>query len=252
MEYTVQKLAKLAGVSARTLRFYDEIGLLAPARISASGYRIYGPAQVDTLQQILFYRAMGMELGQIAQTLKSPTFDRMEALREHLKALEGKKAQVQQMIDTVQTTIEKEMGMRTMTDSEKFKGFKEKLIADNEEKYGVEIRERYGEDTVKKSNARMMKLTEEQYGKMEALGNEIMEKLKATVEGGLSPDSAEGREIAMLHKQWLGFTWGQYSPEAHKGLGDMYVADERFAAYYDKAAAGSAQFLRDAIHHWAE
>ncbi len=252
MEYTVQRLSKLAGVSPRTLRFYDQIGLLSPARTSASGYRIYGPAQVDALQQILLYREMGMGLQDIAKAMRTEEFDRLSALNAHLKALEARQAELRRLIDTVQKTIDKEMGKCTMTDAEKFEGFKEKLIQENEEKYGKEVREKYGEDAVNASNAKMMGLTKEQYDRMQKLSEDLHQKLEAAVGAGLSPDSETGRDIALLHKAWLGFTWAQYSPEAHRGLGDMYVADERFTAYYDQNVKGCAAFLRDAIHRWAE
>ncbi len=250
MEYTVDKLARLAGVSARTLRYYDQIGLLSPARTSSSGYRIYGQKEVDALQQILFYRELGMELSQIMNTLNNPTFDRSQALENHLAALKEQQAQTQRLIATLEKTIQHEKGTMEMTDQEKFEGFKAKLIEENEEKYGKEIREKYGEETVKQSNAKMMGLSKEQFDAMQKTAEEIHQKLEAAVKAGLSPQSETGRDIAQAHKQWLSYTWNQYSPEAHKGLGDMYVADERFTAYYDKNLAGCAQFIRDAIHHW--
>ena len=252
MEYTVQKLARLAGVSPRTLRFYDQSGLLAPARINSSGYRIYGHAEVSRLQQILFYRELGMGLEEIKRTLDSKNFQHLAALEEHLRALLERQAQTAHLIETVRRTIEHEKGEIAMTDAERFEGFKEKLIQENEEKYGKEIREKYGEDTVAASNARMMKLSREEYDRMQALGAELHQKLEAAVKAGEDPAGDAGREVVRLHREWLGFTWGHYSPEAHRGLGDMYVADERFTAHYDNAVPGCAAFLRDAIHAWAK
>ncbi len=250
MEYTVQKLARLAGVSPRTLRFYDQSGLLRPARINSSGYRIYGPAEVSRLQQILCYRELGMGLEEIGKTLTSKDFDELTALAAHLRALEERQAQTARLIETVKKTIEEKKGGAPMTDKEKFEGFKAKLIEENEAKYGKEVREKYGEDTVNASNARMMNLSQEEYDRMQALAGEIGTRLEAAVKNGEDPAGEVGKEIAELHKKWLGYTWGQYSPEAHRGLGDMYVADERFTAYYDKNQPGCAAFLRDAIHAW--
>ncbi len=252
MEYTVQKLARLAGISPRTLRFYDQSGLLRPARINSSGYRIYGEAQVSRLQQILFYRELGMGLEEIGRTLDSKDFEPLAALEAHLEALLERQTQTARLIETVQRTLEQERGGRPMTDAEKFEGFKEKLIRDNEEKYGQEIREKYGEEAVAASNAKMMGMSREQYQAMEALGVELLGKLEAAVKAGEDPNREAGREAARMHRDWLGYTWGQYSPEAHKGLGDMYLADERFTAYYDKAVPGCARFLRDAIHAWVK
>ncbi|NLV58631.1 MAG: MerR family transcriptional regulator [Clostridiales bacterium] len=252
MEYTVRKLATLAGVSPRTLRFYDQSGLLAPARINSSGYRIYGQAEVRRLQQILFYRELGMGLEEIKRTLDSDDFQQLAALQEHLKALLARQAQTARLIETVRKTIEHEKGGITMTDAERFEGFKEKLVRENEEKYGAEIREKYGEETVDASNARMMKLSREEYEEMQNLGTELIRKLEAAVKAGDDPAGEAGREIAGMHRKWLGYTWSKYSPQAHLGLGDLYVADERFTAYYDREIPGCAQFLRDAIHFWAK
>lgn len=251
MEYTVQKLARLAGVSARTLRFYDEIGLLKPSRVSSAGYRIYGPAEVDALQQILFLRALGLDLQTITSLLQDPAYDRLQTLRSHLGALKAKKAQLDLLIDNVHKTIEKEEGIRTMTDKEKFEGLKAKLIDENEAKYGKEIQDSYGEETVRKSNEMFRNMKKEDYDAMQALSAEILAALSAAVKDGASPEGETGREIAAMHKRWLCYTWPQYSSEAHIGLGQMYVDDSRFAAYYDGETPGCAQFLRDAIAAWA-
>ena len=148
MEYTVKKLAQLAGISTRTLRYYDEIGLLKPTRITSSGYRIYGQAEVDQLQHIMFYRELGVELECIKTILCSSSFNKLEALREHHGKLLDKKQQLEVLIANVEKTITMTEGGMIMTDQEKFEGFKKKMIADNEAKYGEEIREKYGEDTV--------------------------------------------------------------------------------------------------------
>jgi DNA-binding transcriptional MerR regulator len=252
VEYTVDKLARLGGVSARTLRYYDQIGLLRPARVSATGYRIYGEAEVDMLQQILFYRELGMALTAIAQIVKHKDFDRVAALCAHLRALENRQAQTERLIATLHKTIQKEMGMIRMTDKEKFDGFKEQMIQENEEKYGAEIREKYGDEAVRASNDKMRNLTQEQYDQWQALATEMQAKLESAVKSGAAPSGEAGREVTELHKAWLQFTLPQYSPAMHKGLGEMYVADERFTAHYDKNVKGCAAFLRDAIGRWAK
>src|SRR5690606_1876664 len=110
MEYTVQKLAKLAGVSTRTLRYYDEIGILKPARINSSGYRIYGQAEVDKLQQILFYRELGVQLESIKEILSSPSFHAVNALKEHRAKLLEKRQQLDLLIANVDKTIASKEG----------------------------------------------------------------------------------------------------------------------------------------------
>ncbi|ROR27256.1 MerR family transcriptional regulator [Mobilisporobacter senegalensis] len=247
MEYTVQKLGKLAGVSTRTLRYYDEIGILKPARINSSGYRIYGQHEVNRLQQILFYRELGVNLESIKDIMTSPNFNGAEALREHREKLLEKREQINILIANVEKTIAETEGRTNMSNKEKFEGFKKKMIDDNEKKYGKEIRDKYGEETVEKSNAKLMNMTEEEYQKMEEVSKELHETLKEAFATG-DPAGKLAQKAARLHHEWLGFTWPAYSKEAHAGLAQMYVDDERFTAYYDKEQPGTAEFLRDAIY----
>ncbi|WP_160686419.1 MerR family transcriptional regulator [Clostridium sp. C2-6-12] len=246
MEYTVQKLSKLAGVSTRTLRYYDEIGILKPARINSSGYRIYGHQEVNKLQQILFYRELGVSLESIGEIITSPNFDSATALKKHREKLLAKKNQLDILIANVDKTIAEAEGRIIMSDKEKFEGFKEKLIKDNEEKYGNEIRKKYGDTVINNSNEKFKNMTKEQYSEYERLGSEIIETLKAAFETK-DPASDLAQKAADLHRTWLGYTWNNYSKEAHAGLAQMYVEDERFTKYYDKEQPGLAAFLRDSI-----
>ena len=246
MEYTVKQLGDLAGVSGRTLRYYDQIDLLKPAWINEAGYRIYSSGEVDRLQQILFYRELGVDLNTIKELLDSPEFQAKEALLDHREQLLEKRERLDLLINNVEQTLTALEGGRPMTDKEKFVGFKEKLIQENEEKYGEEIREKYGEETVEASNAKLMEHTEEQFAEMQRLATEIIDSLVLAVDKD-DPVGEEGQRIAELHRKWLSFTWKEYSKEAHAGLAEMYVADERFTAYYDQHKEGAAKFLRDAI-----
>ena len=246
MEYTISKLAKLAGVSTRTLRFYDEQGLLKPLRISSNGYRIYGQAEVNRLQQILFYREIGVELAEIAVIINKKNFYALTALENHLTALEAKRNNINSLIANVKKSISSMKGETIMSDKEKIEGFKEKLIKDNEAQYGKETRTKYGDDAVDRSNARLKGMTKEQYDAHEALTKELNDTLKAAFEQG-DPSSELAQKACELHKKWLCFFWDKYSKEAHIGITQMYVDDPRFTAYYDKIALGSAVFLRDAV-----
>ena len=143
-----KKLAELSGVSARTLRYYDEIDLLEPKRVNSSGYRIYGQAEVNLLQQILFYRELEMKLGEIKQIVHSETFDVETALGNHLTRLNQKRNRLDEIIETVEKSVQDVKGEIKMTDQEKFEAFKKEKIAKNEEQYGEEIREKYGEDVI--------------------------------------------------------------------------------------------------------
>lgn len=252
MEYTIKKAAQMSGVSTRTLRYYDEISLLKPARINSSGYRIYGRKEMDRLQQILFYRSMDMKLEDIRQILDKPDFDYQKALEEHYEALLQQKHQIDLLLTTIEQTIAYQKGEIQMKDSEKFKAFKKEKLDENEQKYGKEIREKYGETTVEASNKKWQNMSEEDFNEM----NQTQERLFATL-GELMQskdlDSQSAKEAYELHKKWLSFSWPSYSPEAHKGLVDMYLADERFAAYYNDAAGEeAAQWLHDAVYRYAQ
>ena len=252
MEYSIQELSRLSGATTRTLRWYDQIGLLKPSRVAESGYRYYGGAEVDRLQDILYYRALGVELARIKECLDDPSFDRLAALRNHLAALEAERERLEQLIRSVKDTIGAEERNEIMRDEQKFEAFKQRAVAHNEEVYGAEIRSKYGDQEVDEANAAVMNLTQAQYQEWTNLGREIQERLEAAVQAGTSPESEAGREITALHRRWLTITGTPYDPAKHRGIAELYVMDERFTGYYDKQVPGCARFLRDAIIHWAK
>ncbi len=246
VEYSINKLAKLAGITTRTLRYYDEIGLLSPKRVSSNGYRVYGQKEVDLLQQILFYRELGVQLDEIRNIVLSKNYDGFAALQGHLSALKAKKEQIELLIANVEKTIAASKGEIKMNDREKFEGFKQKMIEENERKYGKEIREKFGEAVIDGSNAKMMGLTVEQYEEMQKLSLQINESLKIAFEQG-DPSSELAQQACALHKEWLGYSWNHYSKEAHSGLAQAYVDDPRFKKYYDAIEEGCAEFLFEAL-----
>ena len=248
MEYTINNLARMSGISSRTLRHYDQIGLLKPLRVSSTRYRIYGEKEVDKLQQILFYRELGIPLLDIKEILEDKSFNPEEAMKRHLTELENKKSQIEILINNIEKTLQTYKGETTMKNKEKFEGFKKNLIEENEKKYGKEIREKYGEETVEKSNQKLMDMTEEQYNDVEILGEALNKKLKEATEAG-DPTSELAQEVCDLHRRWLTFYWpeGAYNKEAHMSLVETYTQDERFKEYYEKIAPGAADFLYEAI-----
>lgn len=244
----MNKLSNLTSVSTRTLRYYHEIGLLLPEKINESGYRIYGEAEVDRLQQILFYKELGLELETIKRLMEDTRFDREQALNSHLEALLKKRERIDKLIANVSKTITAMKGDTTMSDEEKFEGFKTKLIYKNEKQYGEEVRAKYGDEQVDAANQKLMQATKEQYGTITELEEAIKHQLKKAFETK-NPAGSLAQEVCELHKQWISYYWpeGTYSKEAHKGLAQSYVDDSRFKAYYDKIQEGCAEFLRDAI-----
>ena len=246
MEYSINVLSKLAGISTRTLRYYDEIGLLSPERIKNNDYRVYGQNEVDLLQQILFFRELGVSLGEIKKIVCSKEYDKTLALQEHLLALKAKREQIEILIANVEKTIATSRGEYVMDNKEKFEGFKQNLIDENEKKYGKEIREKFGDAIIDDSNAKMMGLNKEQYEETKQLSEEINSLLKKAFEEG-NPSSELAQKVCGLHKKWVGYFWNYYSKEAHLSLAQAYVDDPRFKKYYDNIATGCAEFLYSAL-----
>ena len=249
MEYTVKELAKLSGVTARTLRYYDQIGLLKPLRLTEAGYRIYGPDQVKRLSQILIFKNMGLGLDAIGSLLDDPDCDRIAALNAHLGELKRRRRALDALIATVDKTIAEQKGETMMTDQERFEGLKRQMVEENESKYGEEIRKKYGDEQVEESNARFLGMDQEQFEGLEKLQEKLEMALKEAY-ATKDPAGEKAMEACELHKQWLMGYGGSYSPEYHRGLGQMYVADPRFRAYYDKIAPGMAVFLQEAIENY--
>ena len=247
IELTIMDLARIVGISTRTLRYYDQINLLKPARINASGYRFYGEEEVNRLQLIMHYRAMDMKLDRIKTLLDDSSSDRLTILEEQHRELSQRRLKIEKIIRSVEKSIEEAKGERTMNIDEKFEAFKDKMIADNEAKYGKEARRRYGEDAIDKGNKQFKYISKEQYREFEALCARQMETLKAAMEEG-DPSSRLAMEAARLHREFLEFWWHWYRPEAHSGIVKMYLQDDGFKKHYDDKKAGAAQFLHDAVH----
>lgn len=246
--YTVKELARLTGLTPRTLRYYDAIGLLRPRRGRENDYRLYGGEEVDRLQQILLYRDMGVPLEEIKNLLDAPGFDREAALREHLQRLRERRREVDALIRTVQITLSEIEGGNTMTDEKKFEGMKRQIIEENEAAYGKELREKYGDEAVEAHTARLRGMSRQEWEQTQKDEEEYKAALRRAVEAG-DPAGEDAREAVRLHAAWLAHYWpqGAVTPEAHTGMAEMYVQDERFAAYYEQVAPGCAAFLAEAV-----
>ena len=245
MAYSVKQLACLAHVSERTLRYYDQIGLLRPAR-SPAGYRLYEQGDVKRLQQILLYCEMGIALKDIAALLEDEGFDLLKALNNSKQRLIAQRQRLDVLIANIDRTISHEKGEGQMKDEQRFEGFKREMIAQNEEQYGQEIREKYGDAQIDGSNAKLMGLTKEQYEACSALEEGMRQMLIAAYHTG-DPAGKLAQQAADLHRQWICYFWKEYSKQAHAGLAQMYIEDERFTKYYDAYQPGLAAFLCDAI-----
>ncbi|WP_088036681.1 MerR family transcriptional regulator [Evansella clarkii] len=246
MNYKVKEVADLVGISIRTLHHYDEIGLLSPAKITEAGYRLYSEEDLEILQQILFFKELGFSLKKIKEIINSPNFNREEALLQQRKFLQEKQQRLEKMIETLDKTIKYTRGEINMSDREKFEGFDF-----SKNPYEQEAREKWGDKAVDHANEKLEKLTVE--GK-KALGNEadeIYRKL-AALKDKVSPASPEAQTAIKEWFDYLNINFGNYSLQAFKGLGQMYVADERFTRNIDQYGEGLAEFMCKAMELFAD
>ena len=246
-EYRIGELAHMAGITTRTLRFYEEVGLLAPSGRSERGYRLYCSADADRLQEILLLRRCGVAVREIGPLLSTTPAERADLLARHLGRLRDERLRLTRLIATVERTLATLEGAGSMTDIEKFEGFKRNLVDKNEKRYGAEVRERYGDDVADESNRKMLRMSKQEYADFRTLEEQIRSELERAVDAGDDPAGETGERICSMHRTWLGYTWPAYSAEAHRGLAESYVADNRFRSYYDRSVEGCAAWLRDAI-----
>lgn len=248
--YTVKQVSELAQVSVRTLHYYDEIGLLRPSKVGENGYRYYDDAALLRLQQILFYREIGLELMQIKDVLDDPDFDLVAALRSHRTVLQDKITRLQNLIDTVDSTMMHLVGEVDMGKNKKrlFEAFSEK----KQKEYERSARLQYGPDIVNDSIKRWNSYTEAQKKAIGEEGNQVYSDLVDALEAGLPPQSAEVQGIL---QRWHNHIRYFYEPtlEILRGLGEHYNTEPEFIANFKKLhpdlpaylQAGIAQYVDD-------
>ena len=243
MIYTVKKLATLAGVSVRTLHYYDKVGLLKPDSIQNNGYRIYGEHELMRLQQILFFRELDFPLLEIKRILASPHFDMRQALRDQKKLIELKKKRLDRLVKTIDKTIKKINKEITMDDKELYGNFSKEEM----EQYTEEARKKWGNtDAFKQSEERVRKMGKEGLNKVLEASGKLTVEIAYTMKAGLNPESNEVQKLIAKHYDGLR---AFYEPnlELYRGLANTYVADERFKINYENVASGLAQFMHDSI-----
>jgi len=238
---SIRKLAEVAGTTSRTLRHYEQIGLLVPTLKSATGERFYSLEDMVLLQQILVLRELDMPLSQISEVLRNQA-DQLESLARHLEGLREKKKQISDQIATVELTIEKLERKETLMPEELYEGFRE-------DPYAAEAQERWP-DQYAESQRRLKRLTKAEQQELFESGNQNHIELAELFKAGSKAESDEVQSLIARHFKWLSAFWTP-NKDAYINLGEMYVADPRFAANYDKFAPGLAVFMRDAMRIWA-
>ncbi|NPV06944.1 MAG: MerR family transcriptional regulator [Anaerolineae bacterium] len=245
MVYTVKTVADLAGVTVRALHHYDRIGLLQPESVSPAGYRLYSDADLEQLQQILFFRELGFGLKDIQAILHSPRFDRREALLEHRKLLLEKKARLERLIHSVEQTIAAMDGAGAVSREEMFLPFDDEKM----DEYRKEARARWG-SVVDESYEGLAKLTREEQSALWAEAQAITLGMADLV--GRDPADTEVQALVDRWYRLMNQNFWSCSVEAFRNLGEMYVQDGRFSQFYDRVKPGLAQFMRDAMRAYCD
>lgn len=245
MGLTVSQVSKLSGVSVRTLHHYDEIGLLRPSGRTGAGYRLYGDRELQRLQQVLFFRELGFPLDEIARIMRDPDFDLQSALLMQRQLLEEKATRTKALIAAVDAALQSIERGTTMTREEMFEVFGDF----DPSKYEEEAKQRWGESNAYKESARRTaRYGKKEWQQIKAEGEALNQDLARAMAAGIKPADRQAMDLAERHRQYISRWFYDCGYQIHRGLGDMYVADERFTQTYDRVSPGLAAYLRQAIH----
>ncbi len=246
MAYTVKKVSDIAGISVRALHHYDAIGLLKPESLSPAGYRLYSDSDLEKLQQVLFFRELGFGLSEITKILGSDRYDREEALRQHRKLMIEKKKRLERIIASVEKTLENFKGGKSMKADEMFGAFDESTV----ERYKEEVRAKYPKKTVEESERRTSGYTKEDWKKIDGTMKEIFAEVAALADR--EPSDPEVRKAVGDYHRMINERFYECTPEMYRGLGSLYVCDERFTAYFDRIKPGLAGYVKKAIDAYCD
>ncbi len=238
--FSVKQLSEMAGISVRTLHYYDQIGLLNPRRTHGNNYRIYDRESLFKLQQIMFYRELDLSLEEISRIMSKPDFNLVSALEDHREALKTRLERLNTLLKTVDRTINNLKGQLTMSENQLFNGFSEEQL----EEYEKEAAERWDPEMVHNSNRRWNAMSQTAKNALMDNGEKITLAFRdAMPKGAASP---EAQQQVAAWKQHIG-SFYECTDEVLLGLGQMYVEDERFKAFYDRLDPRLAEFINEAI-----
>ena len=248
MPYTIKKLATLSGVSPRTLRFYDEIGLLKPAYYGDNQYRYYEEEQLLLLQQILFFRELGFPLTEIQQIISSHDFDKIDALNTHKSILQSSLERTETLIKTIDKTISHLRGKLIMRDAEMYEGF-DPVKQQEHEKYlldtGVITQQQIDESWEK---ARDWKRPNWEQFKEE--GEQLNQALANALKKHLKPEDVEVQALVQRHYDWVNVFWTP-THESYTGLAQMYLDHPDYREFYNKYHPNLVEYLVEAMRVYA-
>lgn len=244
--FTVKQLARLAGVTPRALRHYDQIGLLKPSRLGENGYRYYGDESLPRLQQILFYRELDIPLEEIRKIVGRHDFDILAALEGHKSELEKRIARLRRLIETVNQTILHIKGEQMMNSKQMFAGFSEA----EQDKMAAEAEAMYDPEIVRESNRKWKAYSAQQKQAILDQGNRIYTEIVAAMPAGA--DSPVAQALIARWYQYMSDSFWRPNLEQLLALADGYVNDPRFRATFDAMHPQLAEFMRDAVNVYAQ
>jgi DNA-binding transcriptional MerR regulator len=242
--YTVSEVARTAGVSVRTLHHYDATGLLVPSARTEAGYRLYDQRDLERLQEILFFRELGLPLDDIATLLSGGALDRRAALELQREMLSEKVARLKAMIASIDRALEADAKGIRMDKDEMFEVFGDF----DPTEYEDEVEQRWGDtDAYKESARRTARYTKEDWARFKAESDEIGSAAIALMDEGVAPDDPRAMDVVEKARLQIDTWFYPCSHEMHSALAEMYIADPRFTATYEKMRTGMAQWWHDAI-----
>ncbi|HEY3312974.1 MAG TPA: MerR family transcriptional regulator [Anaerolineales bacterium] len=241
--FTVKQLSGLAGVTPRTLHHYDAIGLLKPTQVGANGYRYYGDESLLILQQILFYRELGLPLEDIKQIMGRHGFDVLTALEGHRVELGRRIERLERLLGTVENTILYMKGKKEMSSQQIFFGFSE----EEQEKYAAEVEKLYDPETVRASNRRWKSYSAEKKQSILDEAGQIYVEISAAMPNG--PQSEDAQALVERWRANMDYFWTP-KLEQLQGLAEMYEEDPRFKANFDAMHPGLAGFMKEAVRYY--
>jgi DNA-binding transcriptional MerR regulator len=238
---TIGEAAELAGVSVRALHHYDEIGLLSPSERSEAGYRLYSYEDLTRLQQILIWRALGYALAEIGPLLDDAARDRVAALRRQRELVERERERLGAIVDALDAALRAQEQGTKVKETSMFEGFENR-------RYEDEVRERWGHtEAYRESARRSAEYGDTDWGKIKAESQAIVAEFVALMRAGEPAEGDSARAVAERHREQISRWFYPCSVELHRRLGEMYVADPRYASNYEKHAEGLAAYVREAI-----
>lgn len=251
MQYKIKEVSDMAGVTVRTLHHYDRTGLLKPGKVTAAGYRLYSDADLEKLQQILFFKELGFRLQEIIGILDNPGFDRRQALRSQKKLLLEKKKRLEAIIGLVEQTLDSIEGGITMTKKEMFQAFDMSEIEKHQQQYAEETKQKYGQtEAYKESQKKTAAYSKDDWASIQARGNEIYQNIAALMDH--SPADMQVQKAIGACRQHITDSFYNCTPEIFRGLGDLYIQDGRFTASINKVKPGLARFMSEAIRLYCD